>query len=157
MYNEDIMERFVNPKYVGMIRGANGIGSAQDPKTNEMIKFYINVNEDAVIEDAKFKAFGSPVVIAVADATAQMIIGMPIVEAEELNEAKILNMFIDIPEERMYSAFLAVDALNDTIDDYAKRLRRLQKKLMQEDANLENVKADDDSENFDRDNDYYDE
>lgn len=153
MYNKDIMERFISPKYAGIIRGANGVGSAQDPNTNEMIKFYINVNEDAVICEAKFKAFGSPVVIAVADATAQMIIGMPIIEAEELNEARVLNMFDDIPQERMYSIFLAIDALNDTIDDYAKRLRKLQNKLLKEQG-AQQQSANENAELLD--DDYYD-
>ncbi len=130
MYNEEIMERFLNPKYAGMIRGASGVGTAKDTNTNEVIKLYISVNEDKIINDAKFKAFGSPVTIAVADALAQMIIGRQIFEIEELNESNILKMFTELPEERMYTVFLAIDALNDTIDDYTKKIKKLEKKLL---------------------------
>ena len=132
MYNEDIMERFLNPRYAGVLRGANGVGLAKEPNTKETIRLYINVNEDAVITNAKFKAFGSPVVIALADALSQMIIGMSIVEAQELNEARLINMFEEIPQERIYAVFLAIDALNEAIDDYAKKLKRLQEKLLKE-------------------------
>ncbi len=161
MYNQDIMERFLNPCFAGIIRGASGVGSAKDPNTNETIKLYIEVNADAVITDAKFKAFGCPVVIAVADALSQMIVGMPIEQAQELNEARVLNMFNEIPQERLYSIFLAIDALNETIDDYAKKLRKLQKKLLADNKDESTKSTEDDEHNeentLDTFNDYYDE
>ena len=142
MYNEDIMERFLNPRYAGVLRGANGVGVAKEVNTKETVRLYIDVNEDAVITNAKFKAFGSPVVIALADALSQMVIGMSIVEAQELNEARLMNMFEEIPQERIYAVFLSIDALNEAIDDYAKRLKRLQEKLLKENKLQENKQND---------------
>ena len=132
MYNKEIMDRFLAPKFVGAVKGASAVGQAQDPNTNEMIKFSFAIDEDSVISDCKFKAFGSPVVIALSDATCENIIGMSIEDLEEISESQVLNYLKDIPEERIYVVFLIIDALNDAIDDYYKKLRRLEKKMQKE-------------------------
>lgn len=132
MYNNEIMNRFANPQFVGTLRGANGVGMAQDPNTNEIIKFYLIVDENGIIEDAKFKAFGSAVVIAVADATCQTIIGLSVSEAEELHEVQIVDGLGEIPQARLYAPILAMNAINDAINDYHKKLRRLEKQRLRE-------------------------
>lgn len=129
MYNEEIMNRFLSPKFAGALKGANAVGSAQEPKTSEVIRLFFSVDDDGAIKDAKFKAFGSPVLIALGDATMQAIIGINIKDLEEINEARIINLLKEVPQERFYMAFLIVNAINDTIDDYYKRLRRLEKKM----------------------------
>ncbi len=132
MYNNEIMNRFANPQFVGTLRGANGVGMAQDPNTNEVIKFYLLVDENGIIEDAKFKAFGSAVVIAVADATCQTLIGLSVSEAEELHEAQIIDGLGEIPQARLYAPILAMNAINDAINDYHKKMRRLEKQRLRE-------------------------
>ncbi len=132
MYNNEIMNRFANPQFVGTLRGANGVGMAQDPNTNEIIKFYLLVDEDGIIEDAKFKAFGSAVVIAVADATCQTLIGLSVSEAEELHEVQIIDGLGEIPRARLYAPILAMNAINDAINDYHKKMRRLEKQRLRE-------------------------
>lgn len=132
MYNNEIMNRFTNPQFVGTLRGANGVGMAQDPNTNEIIKFYLIVDENGIIEDAKFKAFGSAVVIAVADATCQTIIGLSVSEAEELHEVQIVDGLGEIPQARLYAPILAMNAINDAINDYHKKMRRLEKQRLRE-------------------------
>ncbi len=132
MYNNEIMNRFTNPQFVGTLRGANGVGMAQDPNTNEIIKFYLIVDENGIIEDAKFKAFGSAVVIAVADATCQTIIGLSVSEAEELHEVQIIDGLGEIPQARLYAPILAMNAINDAINDYHKKMRRLEKQRLRE-------------------------
>jgi len=132
MYNNEIMNRFKNPQFVGILRGANGVGMAQDPNTNEIIKFYLLVDDDGIIEDAKFKAFGSAVVIAVADATCQTLVGLSVNEAEELHEVQIIDGLGEIPQARLYVPILVMNAINDAINDYHKKARRLEKQKLRE-------------------------
>ena len=148
MYNKEIMDRFITPKFVGVVKGASAIGQAQDPNTNEMIKFYFNVNQENVISECKFKAFGSPVVIALSDVTAENIIGMSIEELEEISEKQVLSYLKDLPEERLYVVFLIIDALNDTIDDYYKKLKRHEKKMQKENNGIKSVENDDSKEDL---------
>lgn len=132
MYNNEIMNRFVNPRFVGTLKGSNGVGMAQDANTNEIIKFYLLVDENGIIEDARFKAFGSAVVIAIADATCQTIIGLSVSDAEELHEVQIVDGLGEIPQERLYAPILAMNAINDAINDYHKRMRRIEKQKLRE-------------------------
>ena len=132
MYNNEIMNRFVNPQFVGTLKGSNGVGMAQDASTNEIIKFYLLIDENGIIEDARFKAFGSAVVIAIADATCQTIIGLSVSDAEELHEVQIVDGLGEIPQERLYAPILAMNAINDAINDYHKRMRRIEKQKLRE-------------------------
>ena len=132
MYNNEIMNKFINPQFVGTLKGSNGVGMAQDASTNEIIKFYLLIDEDGIIEDARFKAFGGAVTIAVADATCQTIIGLSVSDAEELHEAQIISELGEIPQERLYAPILAMNAINDAINDYHKRMRRLEKQRLRE-------------------------
>lgn len=132
MYNNEIMKRFANPRFVGTLRGANGVGMAQDPNTNEIIKFYLLVDEDGIINDAKFKAFGCAVVIAIADVTCQTLVGLSVNEAEELHEVQIIDGLGEIPQSRLYAPILAMNAINDAINDYHKNMRKLEKQKLRE-------------------------
>ncbi len=132
MYNNEIMKRFANPRFVGTLRGANSVGMAQDPNTNEIIKFYLLVDEDGIINDAKFKAFGCAVVIAIADVTCQTLVGLSVNEAEELHEVQIIDGLGEIPQSRLYAPILAMNAINDAINDYHKNMRKLEKQKLRE-------------------------
>lgn len=130
MYNSEIMSRFVKPKFAGGLKGANGVGSSQSVSTNEIIKIFLSVDEQGVINEAKFKAFGSATIIATADVACEILIGLSLREAEELHESQILDKLVDMSKERLYAPVLAISAIADAINDYYKRQRRALKQQL---------------------------
>ena len=127
MYNKEIMDRFLNPKNAGQIRGASAVGDAQDEKTKEMVKLFAQIDDEEKVVDTKFKVFGSPSLIALCDAVCDMLKGMSVEEMEEITETNIVSLLKDYPEERFYAVFVMIEAINDLIDDYYKKQRKLNK------------------------------
>lgn len=142
MYNNEIMNRFVKPKFAGAVKGASGIGTAQSVTTNEIIKISLKIDENEVITDAKFKAFGGAVIIATADVACEIVEGLSLREAEELHETQIMDKLIDIANDRLYAPVLAINAISDAINDYYKKKRRHEKqKLREQGMSNEEIRA----------------
>ncbi len=121
MFNERIMQRFVNPKYAGGLRGANGTGRCGNSECGDLIKLYISVNDDNVITDAKFKAYGGVCTIVACDVACGLIEGRSLEAALRTNYYQILEEMGAVPENREYTASLAEEAIKNAIEDYYKK------------------------------------
>lgn len=133
MYSKEILERFKSPKFAGGLRGANGTGKSGDDKCGDIIKIYILVDEDGVIDSAKFKAYGGVSTIVACDVACDMLIGMSLEEALGLTSHDILeHIENDIPQNRYYSAVIVEEAINNAVEDYYKRKEREEKKALKE-------------------------
>lgn len=128
MYNQKIMEIFANPKNVGMIKGADGVGEAEDAVCGDIVKVYFKLEND-VISEAKFKAFGGVLTIASAYALTEIVKNKTIEEAELIQNQEIVDYLEGVSEDKMYSIELAKSAFMNAIDEYKKTLEKELKKI----------------------------
>ena len=131
MFNQKIMQKFANPKYAGGLRGANGTGKSGNEECGELIKIYLLVNDEGVIKDAKFKAYGGVCTIAACEATCDLIEGRSLEAAMRISYYQILEELGDVPESRLYVISLAEEAFKNAIEDYYKKKEKELKKLQE--------------------------
>lgn len=117
MYSDKVMDHFQNPRNVGEIEEADGVGEVGNPTCGDIMKIYIVV-EDDVITDIKFKTFGCGAAIATSSITTEMIKGKTIEEAQELSNSEVAEALDGLPPEKMHCSNLAADALQKAINDY---------------------------------------
>lgn len=129
MYNQKVLDRFQNPSNAGALQGANGVGKVGNAACGDIMKIYLKINEDEVIEQAKFKTFGCAAAIASTDVACEMIKGMTIAEALEVKNSQVIEELGGLPPVKIHCSILAEEAIHAAIDDYYKRKARLEKKL----------------------------
>ena len=121
MYNSKVLEIFKNPKNAGTVKGANGVGKVESASYGDIIKIYIRVSENGIIEDAKFKTFGCPAAISCSSVASELIKGKNIDEAFLISSAKIVEVLGELPTEKVYCPALAEEAIKAAIEDYQKK------------------------------------
>jgi nitrogen fixation NifU-like protein len=119
-YSEKVMEHFANPRNVGEIAQADGIGEIGNPVCGDMMTFYIKV-KDNKIEDVKFKTFGCGAAIAVSSMVSEMAKGKTIEEALQITNASVAKELGGLPPNKMHCSNLGADALHRAIEDYQKK------------------------------------
>ena len=124
MYNERVMKMFKNPKNVGVLRGANGIGTIGNAACGDIMRIYLII-EDGIIRDAKFKTFGCAAAIVSSSVATEKIKGMTIEEALKVTNKQILDEVGDLPPQKIHCSVLAQEAIEAAIKDYRKREARL--------------------------------
>jgi len=120
MYSKKIMEIFASSAYLGEIRQANAIGEAGGAKVGDILKLYLVVEKNKIVE-AKCKAFGTAVTIAIGAVCAENLIGLNIDEAENFNTDVILDELEEIPTEKLYCLDLAKEAIKNCVVYYHKK------------------------------------
>lgn len=119
LYNETVMEHFMNPHNVGEIENPDGKGTYGSPVCGDMMQITIKVDEDEKIVDAKFKTFGCGSAIASSSMATDMIIGMSVEEALDLSNKKIVDELGGLPPAKIHCSVLAEHAIKSAIYDYA--------------------------------------
>ncbi|MDO4746324.1 MAG: iron-sulfur cluster assembly scaffold protein [Bacillota bacterium] len=119
LYNETVMEHFMNPHNVGEIENADGKGTYGSPVCGDMMQITIKVDEEEKIVDAKFKTFGCGSAIASSSMATDMIIGMNVEEALDLSNKKIVDELGGLPPAKIHCSVLAEHAIKSAIYDYA--------------------------------------
>ncbi len=120
MYSDKVMDHFANPRNVGEIKDADGIGEVGNPVCGDIMKFFIKV-EDGVIVDVKFKTFGCGAAIATSSMATELAKGKTIQEAQELTNKAVAEALDGLPPVKMHCSNLAADALRAAIVDYKKK------------------------------------
>jgi nitrogen fixation NifU-like protein len=120
-YSEQVLEHFTNPRNVGVIPDANGVGRKGNPVCGDMMEIFIKVNDEGIIEDVKFRTFGCGAAIASSSIATEMVKGRHISEARKISKQAIAEALGGLPPIKMHCSVLAADALNDAIDDYERR------------------------------------
>lgn len=121
MYNEKAMDHFSNPRNVGEIPDADGVGTVGNPVCGDIMKIYIKV-KDNIIEDIKFKTFGCGAAIATSSMVTEMVKGKSIDEALKINNKQVAEALGGLPPIKMHCSNLAADALHEAIKDYKKKV-----------------------------------
>ncbi len=119
-YSEKVMEHFSNPRNVGEIEDADGIGEAGNPKCGDIMKIYLKVR-DNVIEDVKFKTFGCASAIASSSMATELIKGKTVDEAWDLTNSAVAEALDGLPPIKMHCSVLAEEAIHLAINDYRAR------------------------------------
>lgn len=120
MYTEKVVDHFTNPRNVGEIEGASGVGTVGNAKCGDIMKVYLKINGD-VIEDAKFKTFGCGAAIATSSMATELVIGKTINEALLITNKTVMEALDGLPPEKVHCSCLAEEALQSALWDYAEK------------------------------------
>lgn len=120
IYTDKVMDHFRNPRNVGEIEDANGVGEVGNAKCGDIMKIYLKVNDDGIIEDVKFKTFGCGSAIASSSMATELIKGKHIDEAWELSNKAVAEALDGLPPVKMHCSVLAEEAIHKAINDYRK-------------------------------------
>lgn len=121
MYSEKVIEHFVNPRNVGELPDADGIGEVGNPVCGDMMTVYIKVKDDH-IEDVKFKTFGCAAAIAVSSMVTEMAKGKTLAEAKKITNKAVAGELDGLPPQKMHCSNLGADALHKAIEDYEQKV-----------------------------------
>ena len=120
LYSEKVMEHFRNPRNVGVIEDANGIGEVGNAKCGDIMKMYLKI-EDDIIQDVKFETFGCGSAIASSSMATELIKGKPVAEAEKLTNQAVAEALDGLPAHKVHCSVLAEEAIQSALEDYRKR------------------------------------
>ena len=120
MYSEKVMEHFKNPRNVGEIIDADGVGEVGNAKCGDIMKMYLKI-ENGIIEDVKFKTFGCGSAIASSSMATELIKGKTIKEAMELTNIAVAEALDGLPPIKMHCSVLAEQAIKSALLDYSKK------------------------------------
>ena len=119
MYSEKVMDHFENPRNVGEIPDANGVGTVGNAKCGDIMRMYLKV-ENGVIEDVKFKTFGCGAAIATSSMATEMVKGKTLKEALALTNKAVAEALDGLPPVKMHCSLLAEEAIHAAVEDYLK-------------------------------------
>ena len=120
LYSEKVMDHFTNPRNVGVIEDANGIGEVGNAKCGDIMKIYLKIEND-IIEDVKFETFGCGSAIASSSMATEMIKGKSIQEALSLTNQAVAEALDGLPAHKMHCSVLAEEAIKNAMRDYYER------------------------------------
>ncbi len=121
MYSDKVLDHFRNPRNVGEIEDADGVGTVGNPVCGDMMSIYIKVKDNS-IEDIKFKTFGCGAAIATTSMTTELAKGKTLDEAMKITREKVADELDGLPPVKMHCSNLAADALHEAIKDYKKKI-----------------------------------
>ena len=121
MYSEKVMDHFTNPRNVGEIENADGIGEVGNARCGDIMKIWIKV-EDGIISDIKFKTFGCGAAIATSSVITEMAIGLGLEDAAKIDKQDVVDALDGLPALKMHCSNLAAEALQAAIADYKEKL-----------------------------------
>ncbi len=119
MYSEKVMDHFENPRNVGEIPDANGVGTVGNSKCGDIMRMYLKV-ENGIIEDVKFKTFGCGAAIATSSMATEMVKGKTLKEALALTNKAVAEALDGLPPVKMHCSLLAEEAIHAAVEDYLK-------------------------------------
>jgi len=119
-YSEKVIEHFKNPRNVGEIPDADGIGNVGNPMCGDIMRLYIKVEDNRIV-DAKFKTFGCGAAIATSSMVTELVKGKTIEEALKISNRAVAEALGGLPKIKMHCSMLAEEALKSAIEDYLKK------------------------------------
>ncbi len=119
-YSDKVMDHFMNPRNVGEIKDADGVGEVGNPVCGDMMTFYIKVRDNR-LDDVKFQTFGCGAAVAVSSITSEMAKGKTLEEAVKITPALVAKELEGLPKNKYHCSNLGAQALQEAIRDYAKK------------------------------------
>lgn len=123
-YSEKVMDHFMNPRNVGEIEDASGVGEVGNAKCGDIMKMYLKIDDDDVITDCKFKTFGCGAAIATSSMATELIKGHTVKEALELTNQAVVEALDGLPPVKIHCSVLAEEAIKSALADYYRKIGR---------------------------------
>ncbi len=123
-YSDKVMDHFTNPRNVGEIEDAQGVGVVGNAKCGDIMKMYLAIDENDVISDCKFKTFGCGAAIATSSMATELIKGRTVKEALALTNSAVVEALDGLPPVKIHCSVLAEEAVKAAIADYYKKVGR---------------------------------
>ena len=121
MYSEKVMDHFTNPRNVGEIENPSAVGTVGNAKCGDIMRIYLDIDENHVIKDAKFKTFGCGAAIATSSMATELIIGKTIEEALKITNRTVMEALDGLPPVKIHCSLLAEEAIHAALWDYAEK------------------------------------
>lgn len=121
LYTEKVMDHFRNPRNVGEIENADGVGEVGNAKCGDIMKIYLKINDEHIIEDVKFQTFGCGSAIASSSMATELIMGKSVNEAVELTNKAVIEALGGLPPVKVHCSVLAEQAIKAALYDYGKK------------------------------------
>lgn len=122
MYNKKVIEVFANPKNVGELPNANGVGTVGNVACGDIMKIYLKI-EDNIIKDVRFQTFGCAAAIASSSVATEMVKGKTIEEALAIKNSDVVEELEGLPPQKIHCSVLAEEAIAEAIKDYLSKLK----------------------------------
>ena len=120
LYSEKVMDHFRNPRNVGVLEDADGVGEIGNAKCGDIMKMYLKI-EDDIVKDVKFETFGCGSAIASSSMATELIKGKPVSEARQLTNKAVAEALDGLPDYKMHCSVLAQEAIESALKDYESR------------------------------------
>lgn len=120
-YSEAVMDHFTNPRNVGEIENASGCGTVGNAVCGDIMRIYLDIDDDSVIRDAKFKTFGCGAAIATSSMATEMIKGKTVEDALKLTNSAVVEALEGLPPVKIHCSVLAEQAIKTALADYYTR------------------------------------
>lgn len=120
-YSEKVVDHYLNPRNVGEIEDASGRGTVGNAVCGDIMRVYLDINDDQVIRDAKFKTFGCGAAIATSSMATTMVIGKTVQQALEVTNKAVMEALDGLPPAKVHCSLLAEEAIHAALWDYAER------------------------------------
>ena len=121
MYSEKVMDHFNNPRNVGEIENASGVGTVGNAKCGDIMRIYLDIDENQVIRDAKFKTFGCGAAVATSSMATELVVGKNVQEALQVTNKAVMDALDGLPPVKVHCSLLAEEAIHAALWDYAEK------------------------------------
>ena len=120
-YTEQVMDHFMNPRNMGEMENPDGVGTVGNAKCGDIMRIYLDIDENQVVRDAKFKTFGCGAAIATSSMATELIIGKTVQDALKVTNKAVMEALDGLPPVKVHCSLLAEQAVNAALWDYAKK------------------------------------
>ena len=121
MYSEKVMDHFQNPRNVGEIEHASGVGTVGNAKCGDIMRMYLDIDEKGVIRDVKFKTFGCGAAVATSSMATELVKGKTVEEALTVTNKAVMEALDGLPPVKVHCSLLAEEAIHAALWDYAQK------------------------------------
>ncbi len=121
MYSEKVMDHFQNPRNMGEIEDASGVGTVGNARCGDIMRMYLDIDDNGVIKEAKFKTFGCGAAVATSSMATEMVKGRTVQEALEVTNKAVMDALDGLPPVKVHCSLLAEEAIHAALWDYAEK------------------------------------
>lgn len=121
MYSEKVMDHFQNPRNVGEIEDASGVGTVGNAKCGDIMRIYLDIDNDQIIQDCKFKTFGCGAAVATSSMATELVKGKSVNDALHITNKAVMDALDGLPPVKVHCSLLAEEAIHAALWDYAEK------------------------------------
>lgn len=121
MYSEKVMDHFQNPRNVGEMENPSGVGTVGNAKCGDIMRMYLDIDENGIVKEAKFKTFGCGAAVATSSMATELVAGKTVQEALEVTNKAVMEALDGLPPVKVHCSLLAEQAIHAALWDYAQK------------------------------------